>query len=135
MHGTLPRNPILRSEQQSRSTGQQADTSSCVVGDRVAVQWENGVHEGVVTSYDKNLRLFLIHYDDGNVGWAPTLGRGLKILGDASTSMTKKQSNSKERACPICLESMTSNPEGWLHKLCPACLAAWGGSESPGLKA
>jgi len=44
-------------------------TASENIGKRAAVQWDDGVYEGIVQSYDELRRLYRICYDDGDTEW------------------------------------------------------------------
>ena len=44
-------------------------TASEIIGKRAAVQWDDGVYEGSVDSYDEQSGLYCICYDDGDVEW------------------------------------------------------------------
>ena len=42
------------------------ETASEIIGKRAAVQWDDGVYEGIVQSYDELRGLYRICYDDGD---------------------------------------------------------------------
>ena len=54
-------------------------TASEIIGKRAAVQWDDGVYEGIVQSYDEIRGLYRICYDDGDIEWMKLPHKDVKL--------------------------------------------------------
>lgn len=115
-----------------RPTGSMENLEFDIVGKRVAVQWDYGVYEGVISSYSKHCRCFRICYDDGDTEWMPIPHRDVAIIPgkvESANQMFSKGVVKVEQTCPICLDLVYEISQyktiGCPHKFCQPCWIAW----------
>ena len=58
-------------------------TASENIGKRAAVQWDDGVYEGIVQSYDELRGLYRICYDDGDIEWIELPHKDVELMSSA----------------------------------------------------
>jgi len=79
-------------------------TAMEIVGKRAGVQWDDGVYEGSVQSYDEQRRLFCICYDDGDIEWMKLPHKDVKLMSSARgvAPTSKCEHGSQRSSCKTC---------------------------------
>ena len=96
------------------SASDDKESASTIVGARVSVQWDDGVYEGSVQSYDEIRGLYRICYDDGDTEWIELSHKDVTLMTSADgvavssqcehgiqrSSCTRCQREGKKKAKP-----------------------------------
>ena len=67
----------------AKLTSKDNATASEIIGRRAAVQWDDGVYEGIVQSYDEIRGLYRICYDDGDIEWIEVPHKDVTLMTSA----------------------------------------------------
>ena len=79
-------------------------TASENIGKRAAVQWDDGVYEGIVQSYDEIRGLYRICYDDGDTEWIELSHKDVTLMtsADGVAVSSKCEHGIQRSSCTRC---------------------------------